>query len=362
MNGSEKRGRVFHATIRAALAFFAVSLGLSCDGTDGPIDGQRAYAHAREIVSYGPRPPGSPALAKAGDYLVRQIRDLGLTPQEQTWQQSVEVYGKPVTLALRNVWTEVPGKDPENGPIVLLAAHYDSKLMQGHPDPAHNFEFVGALDGGATSGILLELARALHERKGKEGALAANVWIAWFDAEESLEYDWVNEKSLLGSRHFATTMAADKKRFPSGLSARLRVMVLLDLLGDHNWKIDRDTRSNAELADIFQAAAADLGLADRVFRYESPMYDDHVPFKDLGVSVIDLIDFRWRPPSEQAISAEQWKQRGVDAPAKGTYRAWWHTPDDKLDNVSADALAEVGNLVWHALPAIDASLQQRHGR
>jgi glutaminyl-peptide cyclotransferase len=261
------------------------------------------------------------------------------------------------------VWTEVPGKDPENGPIVLLAGHYDSKLTQGHPDPAHNFEFVGALDGGGTSGVLLELARALHDRKpGSDGAIDANVWIAWFDGEECLEFEWVNDKSLLGSRHFATTMAADKKRFPSGLSARLRAMVLLDLLGDVNFKIDKDTRSNAELADIFQAAAADLGIGKRVFVYESPMYDDHVPFKDLGVSVIDLIDFRWRAPSEWAISAEQWKQRNIEKPPEGTYKPWWHTPDDKLDAVSADALGAVGNLVWHALPAIDKSVHAVHGR
>ena len=53
------------------------------------------------------------------------------------------------------------------------------------------------------------------------------------------------------------------------------------------------------------------------------------------------------------MSADDWKKRGVTKPPDGTYAAWWHTPDDTLDKMSAASLAFAGNLVWRALPAIE---------
>jgi len=278
-----------------------------------------------------------------------QISALGLPPNEQKWQETVEVYGKDRTVDLRNIWTEIPGRDPDNGPVLLLAAHYDSKLCAGHPDPAHNFEFLGALDAAGSCGILIELMRVLKDRDN-----VPNIWIAWFDGEECLEFDWDRDNpanSLMGSRHFAQTMAADKERFPKGLSRRLQAMILLDLLGDEKQKIDKDTLSNSTLLDIFARASEQMGARDKLFEYVSPMTDDHQPFKNFGVAVLDLIDFRWRPPGEAARAA----QAGGEPPAE-EYTAWWHTADDTLDKISAASLGFAGNLVWHALPAIEKEI------
>jgi hypothetical protein len=44
-------------------------------------------------------------------------------------------------------------------------------------------------------------------------------------------------------------------------------------------------------------------------------------------------------------------------PAEGRkYTAWWHTAEDDMSNVSAESLDIVGNLVWQALPRIEARL------
>lgn len=356
MNGFGTRQLFVGMAVVGALALTLIS----CGGPAGPVDGAKAYAHVEKIVELSPRPPGSEALKKTASYLAAEITKLGLTPREQTWTESVQAYGKARDLELRNVWTEIPGKDPD-GPILLLACHYDSKECEGHPDPAHNFEFVGAIDGGGASGVLLELARVLsdHQKRARAGGgaelISPNIWIVWFDGEECVEFDWSRDKalSLMGSRHFARTMSGDKKLFPEGLAERMRVMVLLDLIGDKNIKIDRDTRSSGQLLEIFAATAERMGEKDRMFLYDSPMTDDHEPFKDFGVTVIDLIDFRWRAPAEWAMSAEDWQRRGVTKPADGTYAAWWHTPEDTLDKISPASLAFVGNLVWHSLPVID---------
>ena len=326
-------------------------LAPSCGGENGPIDGAKAYSHVEKIVSFAARPAGSAKLKETAAYLKSQIEGLELPYREQVWEEPVEVYGKATTIEFRNVWTEIPGDDPKAGPILLLAAHYDTKLASGHPEASHNMEFVGAIDGGGASGLLLELARVLRDRKN-----SMNIWIVWFDGEECFEWDWVDEKSLFGSRHFARTMNADKTLFPKGLSARMRAMVLLDLIGSRNIKIDRDTLSHSELLKIFEDTADEMGEKSRMFRWESPMTDDHKPFRNYGVKVIDLIDFRFRIPGDQPRSLPR---GGTEpAPPEGLYTAWWHTSKDNLDQLEADSLAFVGNLVWRALPRIE---QQFYG-
>ena len=124
------------------------------------------------------------------------------------------------------------------------------------------------------------------------------------------------------------------------------VLVLLHLLGDRNLKIDRDLESNPKLLELFGDVAAEMGIGAAMYPYESPMKDDHIPFKRKGVRVIDLIDFAYRAPSNH----------GPDMPADAArYTPWWHTADDTLDKVSADSLDVVGNLVWLALPRIEAA-------
>lgn len=290
-----------------------------CGEPAGPVKGELALKHAREILAFGPRPPGSPAIRKTAEYLAQQIRVLGLEPKSDRWTDEKE------KLEFENVWVEIPGKGPATGPALLLAAHYDSKLCQGHPDPAHNFEFVGAVDSAGACGLLLELARVLKKRDS-----GPNIWCAWFDGEESLPFEWDREspRALFGSRRFAQTHAA-----------RLKAMVLFDLIGAKDIKIDRDLLSHPDLLQIFGDAAKSIGEEARMFLFENQMTDDHKPFQERGVPVIDLIDFEHRSPGR---------------PKHADYEQWWHSPADTLDKLDADALAFAGNLFWVALPAIEA--------
>src|ERR1700730_8022901 len=41
-------------------------------------DGDRAFAHVRKQVEFGPRPPGSPELEKTRAYIMDQLRSYGL--------------------------------------------------------------------------------------------------------------------------------------------------------------------------------------------------------------------------------------------------------------------------------------------
>jgi glutaminyl-peptide cyclotransferase len=319
----------------ASLPFVA-----ACSGSaSGPIDGERAMAHVRFLCKFGPRPAGSRELTQAADYIKTKLRDLGLQPQEQRWREDK------LNLDLQNLWVQIDGQDPANGDILLVAAHYDTKLCAGHPTPTHNFPFVGAMDGTGGPALLLELARHFKERKS-----VPNVWLVWFDGEENVEFDWNktnDHKALLGSRYFVRTMGADKTRFPRGLAARIKTMVLLDLIGDKNQKVDKDTNSATELLELFGAVGKQMGKDAKMFHTSSPITDDHKPFVDVGVRAINLIDFHYRIPAERG-------RPGEPPPAvHPDYKAWWHTKDDVPEQMAPESLKFIGDLVWLAIPEVE---------
>ena len=324
----------FLTVVTVSFWFSACSSGGS--GVPGPVDGTLAMSHVQKMVALGPRPAGSPALLACKNQIKAHLEGLGLKTYEQNWWESDSVQKKKVRM--HNIWTEIPGKDPENGPILMLCAHYDTKLCQGHDESdgeRKNFDFVGAIDGAGASAVLMELARHFATREN-----GPNVWILWVDGEESIPWTWKsdNTECLHGSRHFVEVMSKNKERFPKGMAHRIKAFVLLDLIGSKNIKIDKDKNSSPKLNKIFLEAAESLGAADRMYANASAMTDDHLPFQKKGIAVIDLIDFHFRAP------------KGARNP---DYEAWWHTEDDNLEAMDPASLAFAGNLVWAAVPILE---------
>ncbi len=311
----------------------------SCGGPKEttPFDGDRAMAHVNFLFKYGPRPAGSRALTQAADYIQKNLRELGLDPQVQRWRE------EEFKLELQNIWVQINGQNATEGPVLVIGAHYDTKNCAGHPNPAHNFTFAGAIDGTGGPAVLLELARHLKDRQN-----LPNIWLVWFDGEENLEFDWKDDnKALFGSRHFVKTMAADKTRFPGDLRQRMLAMVLIDLVGDKNPKIDLDVTSDPELNAIFGEAGTAMGEGARMFKYEmgAAFKDDHLPFAKYGVRVVDLIDFEYRIPGARSADGHEKKN--------DLYQQWWHTDQDTPAMMSPFGLKFFGDLVLLGLPRIE---------
>jgi Zn-dependent M28 family amino/carboxypeptidase len=329
--------------VAAPFAVALLALLAACGGSRGPVDGARAHAHLEQLVALGPRPFGSEALAKAADYITGELTRLGLSPQRQ------EVVHETEKKTIRNLWVQIDGADPANGPILIFGAHYDTKLADGHSDAAHNFPFKGAIDGGGGPAVLLELARVLKERPQRP---QANIWLYWIDAEESLDWQWNDNRALLGSKAFCKWLSESKTL------ARVKAFVLIDLIGSKDWKIDRDGNSDGRLQDLFARAAKAMGEASRLYEFPLPreiaelqqrgqkwgIIDDHATFSRYGVPSVLLIDFDRRIPG---------------GPQDARYEQWWHTADDDLDATDADALAFTGNLLLQALPDLDAFVSGR---
>lgn len=319
--------------------FLAPLLALAaCGGSSGPVDGGKAYAHVQAMVGFGPRPFGSDALAKTADYIGGELQKIGVTMQRH------EVVQEKEKKTIRNLYAQIDGDDPQNGPILMIAAHYDTKLAEGHADAKCNFPFVGAIDGGGGPAVLIELARALKARASKP---KCNVWLYWIDAEESIDWTWNDERALLGSKAFCAMLSKEK------ILPRLKAFVLIDLVGSKDHKIDRDGNSDTKLLDLFGAAAKEMGEEKRLYEFPSPAdiqayrsrnlnwgtKDDHEVFKNYGVPSVLLIDFARRVPSEQKDPR---------------FEQWWHTADDDLGAVDDDALAFTGNLLMQALPQLES--------
>ena len=271
-------------------------------------DGGRALQYTREVVAFGPRYLGSPGHAKTEAYLRRQLKADNL--QEDSFTATTAAGH----LRMTNFIAKFPGS--KDG-IIVVAGHYDT--LYGRKD------FVGANDGGSSTGLLLELARQLRGRK-LDGC---SVWLVWFDGEEAVR-QWSETDSIYGSKHLASKWQRD------GTLKKVKAFLLLDMIGDADLNIDRDSNSTPWLQDVVYKAATDLGHQSHFFARAMPLEDDHIPFARAGVPVADLIDFSYGPNTSSG-------------------GAYWHSPQDTLDKLSPQSLEIAGSVVLQTIRLLNQS-------
>ena len=146
-----------------------------------PFDSARAYQHLRQVVSFGPRPAGSPALERTRAYIIEQLSQSGVTVVRQSFTAKTPIGDIPMV----NVIATIPGVRPER---IALAGHYDTKLFR-------EFRFVGANDGGSSTAFLIEIARVLKARPNP-----FTIELIFFDGEEGDAADWGETDHTYGSQ------------------------------------------------------------------------------------------------------------------------------------------------------------------
>ena len=269
-------------------------------------DSGRAWEHLRQLVAIGPRPSGSPAIDQTRKYIKDQLSAAGVTASEQTWDDQTPID----KVRMVNLVATIPGARKER---IVVAGHYDTKLYR-------QFRFVGASDGGSSAAFLLEIARVLKARRNP-----FTIELLFLDGEEARMPDWHGTDNTYGSRHYVELARRD------GSLATLKALVLIDMIGDRDLDIRRDTNSTPWLTNIIWEAARRQDLDDYFVAESTRIEDDHLPFLAAGVPSVDIIDL--------------------------DYEAW-HTAKDTLDAVSARSLQVVGDVVIAALPQIEAQLSK----
>jgi glutaminyl-peptide cyclotransferase len=277
--------------------------------------GDKAFSHVQQLVDFGPRPAGSDALEKSRVYIEDQLRRSGWHVTRQAFSDETP-RGK---IQFANLIADFPTQGNTASASFLLCSHYDTKAFD-------TIRFVGANDGGSSTGLLLELARVL----GQHPNLARKIELVFFDGEEAYE-GFSDKDGLFGSRYFARQLQKDRGKQPAHSPARnathsvaggFRGGILFDMVGDRSLNITLPTDSPADMArDIFASAEA-LKLRNYFSYFDRDLIDDHVPLNAIGIPTIDIIDFDYPP---------------------------WHTAGDTMDKISAQSLQIVGSVALYYL-------------
>jgi len=268
------------------------------------IDSKRSFEYIKEIVAFGTRPMGSENHKKVENYITSHLK--GDQIEDDVFTADT-VEGK---FPVRNIIAKYPGT--KDGIIVILG-HYDTNY------PLRNVGFVGANDGGSSAAILLEYANHLRGKK-RDGY---SVWLVWTDGEEAVR-QWSETDSLYGSRHLAEKWEKD------GTLKKIKALLLMDMIGDADLNIERETNSAPWLTDLVYEAAQRNGVQSHFYARAAAIEDDHLPFVKRGVPSIDIIDLDY-----------------------GYNNVFHHTPLDTLDKLSPRSLEIVGNTTLEALRMLD---------
>jgi Zn-dependent M28 family amino/carboxypeptidase len=259
----------------------------------------------RRQVDFGPRVPGTDGHARQLDWMLARLDSVAAEVVADTFQH-VTTTGD--SLDLVNVVARFLPDAPRR---IVLLAHWDTRPTSDQAaDPsARSIPVPGANDGASGTAVLLALAPLLAQSPPPLG-----VDLLFVDGED---YGPGVEDMLLGARRYAGELP-DEGRPVYGL--------LLDMVGDADPSFPVEgisaQHANAVVQKVWRAAER-LG-----FREYFPtavgenLTDDHVPLIEAGLPTANIIDFTYGPGN-----------------------AYWHTPLDVPENVSATTLGMVGQVV-----------------
>ena len=293
-------------------AFLLLGQGAPAASLHDAYSAAAAYAYTARVAGFGERWPGSPGHRKTQDLIKQVLVKNGARIETDDFTATTP--RGPIAVS------NIIGKfnvtaDPKQS-IFILAGHYDTLFKPG---------FIGANDGASSTGILLAFADALKDQKTK-----MQIWLVWTDLEEALE-SFVGDDGLYGSRHLAQKLAAN------GTVPRIKGFFLLDMIGDKDLGVARETTSKAWLQDYIAQAAKQLGYGQYFFQYEASIIDDHAPFLRAGVPAVDVVDARFG-------------RMGPQLDGMGEFH---HANTDTMDKVSQRSLEIVGRTVLRAVELLD---------
>ncbi|MDO8682365.1 MAG: M28 family peptidase [Armatimonadota bacterium] len=304
-----------HKRIAIAAASICLILIFSgCSGkASGPkFDGENAFKRLKQQCDFGPRPLGTNAHEKTGDFLAATLKQYA----DQVFEHRTRHNSKSTNRAytVRNIFG-VFGKDGKRW--VLLLAHWDTRPMADEEiDHAKAAKpILGANDGASGVAVLLEMARLFSEKRPNVGVI-----IAFVDGED---FGATPDEMFIGSKAFAQYWK-DVMKPVSGFK-KFDYGILLDMVGDKDLEIHREmfsAQKAPEIVDKVWKVADELGYKQYFKQGKADMkymiQDDHLPLLAAGIKCIDIIDFDY---------------------------AYWHTLDDTVDKCSPESLRIVGDVV-----------------
>ena len=305
--------------IRSTLPLILVALLAGCRGKTPsspvrkprppvavPADlGTNALLRVQCLCALGPRDALTSGAEAAARWIAAELEAAGLKP-------SIDIFNDPASDGTARIFRNVTASAPGTGAgHILVLSHYDTKA-------GISSAFIGANDGGSSTGLLLALASHFAHHPA-----VPSVTFAFLDGEECL-IAYGPFDGLHGSRHLAKTMRESGER--------LDAVILLDMVGDRDLRLTLPRNGTARLKTALLDAAEAQGLRAKVKLVPYDILDDHQPFLDAGFPAVDLIDFEYGSAPE--------------------LRDYWHTDADTPDKLSAASLRDVGAIVLELIARV----------
>ncbi|KAJ1922291.1 hypothetical protein H4219_000153 [Mycoemilia scoparia] len=242
-----------------------------------------------------PRQIGTPGYYRAQDHIVTELKKHGYTIGWDNFTFSTPGGNLPFS----NI---VATKNPLATNRLVLAAHYESKIVEGG-------DFVGAIDSAVPVALMLDAARGLSDILNKSSNDDISLQLVFFDGEEAF-HEWTRNDSLYGSRHLAQMWEDNvtPRKVSSGSSEttdnsipeldRIDVLVVLDLIGAPGLTF-HDTQPKTsvlfkEFAKLEERLRTSKHIESSFFvsnemRIYGHIDDDQRPFVERGVPALHLI-------------------------------------------------------------------------
>jgi Zn-dependent M28 family amino/carboxypeptidase len=304
------------------LTFFVLllaSINSSAQKAPAParFSGQTAYNLTAQLLQVAPkRFNGSPGHQKAEEFIKQHF---AAEAAKGNFETDTFTASTPVGFqTMRNYIVKYPGK--KDG-VIVLVSHYETNY------PLRDIEFYGANDGAATTSLLIEIGNVLRAHP-PEGY---SVWLVFDDGEEAVKclQCWSNSDSLYGTRHLAAKWSQD------GTLAKIKALLVADMIADKDLNIDYVENSTPWLLDLLKVAAKNTGHSAYIFKYKEAEEDDHLPFAQRGVPVLDVIDAHYGPATDAAPDG------------------YHHTAEDTIDKISAKSLQISGDVFLEMIRLIN---------
>jgi glutaminyl-peptide cyclotransferase len=269
--------------------------------------GDRAMEDVKALVAMGPRPSGSAEIETSRQYIEKKLKEAGWETQRQDFAAETLLRGKIKMSNIRARWPLAGQQTWSRYVTTLACSHYDTKWFQATT-------FVGANDGGSSTGLLLEVARATAAVPD----FAATLELVFFDGEEAITgftepggFADARFDGLFGSRHYAKEL----RKLPKGQLPKHGV--IFDMIGDQKLEVEFAANCSPRLIELAMESADELGFSRHFRETSTHITDDHVPLSWLGMEVIDFIDLE-------------------------SYRDFWHTSADTLDKLNPQSIEIAG--------------------
>jgi glutaminyl-peptide cyclotransferase len=276
--------------------------------------GQSIYTLTQQFLVVAPkRFNGSPGHLAAENFIKDHFKPEAAKGNFETDEFTATTPAGPQTM--RNYIVRYPGK---KAGIIVLVTHYETNY------PLKDIAFVGANDGACTTALLISIGQYFraHPPDGY------SIWLVFDDGEEAVQ-SWSASDSLYGTRHLAA------KWYSDGTLAKIKALLIADMIGDKDLDILEEQQSTQWLRDVLRKAAANTGHSANVFKTQGAEDDDHLPFLKRGVPSLDVIDVDYGPHTAALPDG------------------YHHTAQDTIDKISPKSLQTSSDLFLETIRLIN---------